>query len=133
MCGIVGITGKKNCIPQIISGLKALEYRGYDFSGLACIEKNKLRYNKSIGKISNLTNKLNKQKFYCNIAIGHTRWATHGKPNYNNTHPFLKAHCALVHNGIIENYEELISKFFLNEKNIKSETDSEIIAEVFNY
>ena len=132
MCGIVGITSSHNCIPDIISGLKSLEYRGYDSSGLAIINDNKLKCKKTTGKILNLSSMINFDEFKGSTAIGHTRWATHGKPNKVNTHPFLKQNCALVHNGIIENYEELLKRFSINRKNIKSETDSEIAAEVYN-
>ncbi len=132
MCGIVGIVSKNNCISKILKGLKSLEYRGYDSSGLACIENNEFKYIKSVGKISNLSKKIKIKNFNSNISIGHTRWATHGKPSIKNTHPFIKKNCALVHNGIIENYEELIKKYSINKKKIKSQTDTEIAAEVFN-
>ena len=132
MCGIVGIASKDNCIPDLLSGLKTLEYRGYDSSGIACNTNNQLNYQKSEGKISSLINKLEKNKLHGNTAIAHTRWATHGKPSLVNTHPFVKENCALVHNGIIENYEELVSMHSLIKKNIKSDTDTEVIAEVYN-
>jgi len=132
MCGIVGIASDNNCIPALLSGLQALEYRGYDSSGIASSINNHLTYQKSIGKISNLIDKLNNKKLQGNTAIAHTRWATHGKPILVNAHPFVKENCALVHNGIIENHEELINIHSLNRKNIQSETDTEVIAEIYN-
>ena len=132
MCGIVGIVGRKNCIKEIISGLYALEYRGYDSSGLALIKNNKFEFSKNIGKISNLEKGVKKNKLSGNIVIAHTRWATHGRPSINNSHPFIKQNCALVHNGIIENYEDLIKYHSINKKNLKSDTDSEVIAEIYN-
>ena len=132
MCGIVGIASDNNCIPALLSGLQALEYRGYDSSGLASNIDNHLAHQKSIGKISNLIDKLNNEELQGNTAIAHTRWATHGKPTLVNTHPFVKENCALVHNGIIENHEELINIHSLNRKNIQSETDTEVIAEIYN-
>ena len=101
MCGIVGIASNQDCIQNIISGLKALEYRGYDSSGIAIAEKNTLSFQKSVGKISALENKLDLHKLNSGTAIGHTRWATHGKPSEINSHPFVKDNCALVHNCII--------------------------------
>jgi len=132
MCGIVGIASKNDCIHEIISGLHSLEYRGYDSSGLALIENNELEYIKDIGKIDNLEKKIKKNKLVGNTVIAHTRWATHGKPSIKNSHPFIKQNCALVHNGIIENYEDLISHYSINKKNLKSDTDSEVIAEIYN-
>jgi len=132
MCGIVGIVSRNDCIKEIITGLHSLEYRGYDSSGVATIKNNQFKYNKDIGKISNLEKNVKKNKLRGNIAIAHTRWATHGKPSIKNSHPFIKENCALVHNGIIENYEELIKYYSINEKNLNSDTDSEVIAEIYN-
>ena len=117
MCGIVGISSNKDCIQNIISGLKALEYRGYDSSGIAIADNNILSFQKSVGKISELENKLYLYKPRGSIAIGHTRWATHGKPSEINCHPFVKDNCALVHNGIIENFDELIKSYSLDSNN----------------
>ena len=130
MCGIVGIASKNDCVKGIIAGLYSLEYRGYDSSGIATLNDNLFANKKSIGKISRLENAIIKDKISGNLGIGHTRWATHGKPTLNNCHPFIKNNCALVHNGIIENFEELVKTFALDETCIKSETDSEIIAEI---
>ena len=130
MCGIVGIASENDCVKGIIKGLYSLEYRGYDSSGIATLNDNLFASKKSIGKISRLENAIIKDKIQGNLGIGHTRWATHGKPTLNNCHPFIKNNCALVHNGIIENFEELVKIFALNETCIKSETDSEIIAEI---
>ena len=132
MCGIVGIASDSNCIPALLSGLQALEYRGYDSSGIASILNNRLVHQKSVGKISHLVDKLNSEEIQGNTAIAHTRWATHGKPSLVNAHPFVKENCAMVHNGIIENHEELINIHALNKKNIQSATDTEVIAEVYN-
>ena len=109
MCGIVGIASKNDCIDNIISGLYSLEYRGYDSSGLATIKNNHFEYNKNIGKISNLEKSVKNNKLSGDVVIAHTRWATHGKPSIKNCHPFIKDNCVLVHNGIIENYTDLIN------------------------
>lgn len=132
MCGIVGIASNNNCIPTLLSRLQALEYRGYDSSGIANSNDNHLDYKKSTGKISNLVNKLQTKDFRGNTAIAHTRWATHGKPSLPNAHPFVKENCALVHNGIIENHVELIKRYSVNKNNLESETDTEVIAEIYN-
>ena len=107
MCGIIGYIGKeKKAINVLLNGLKSLEYRGYDSAGIAIATDNKINIIKSPGKIINLEEKIGTEK-ESNIGIGHTRWATHGEPNLKNSHPHRSGNVTLVHNGIIENYEEL--------------------------
>ncbi len=135
MCGIVAYKGHKNCHPILLNGLKRLEYRGYDSAGIACINSNdKLVVTKRKGKVSKLESALSKSEIY-NLGIAHTRWATHGKPNQPNAHPHLdqSRKIALVHNGIIENYDPI--KKFLLSKNIKfkSETDTEVLVQLIGY
>ena len=126
MCGITGYVGKnKKAIPVIISGLESLEYRGYDSAGIAYIKDNKLNIIKEQGKIINLKNKLD-LNCESNLGIGHTRWATHGKPNEVNSHPHHVGKIALVHNGIIENYQELKEELTNIGYEFKSETDTEV-------
>ena len=131
MCGIIGYRGKQNALPIILNGLKNLEYRGYDSSGIAFQKNNKIEIIKKEGKICNLESILPND--VSNIAIGHTRWATHGEATSINAHPHNVGKITLVHNGIIENYQEL--KSFLIEKDykFKSETDTEIITGIIDY
>ncbi len=130
MCGIVGYIGKRPAKSIILESLKRLEYRGYDSSGVALLENGKIEIIRSTGKLLNLANKLSQIPSSANIGIGHTRWATHGKPTEENAHPHRSKHLALVHNGIIENYVEL--KESLTEKGYEfsSETDTEVIAHI---
>ena len=105
MCGIVAYVGNQNAIPIIIQGLKRLEYRGYDSTGIAYIKNNKLILNKKACKVNGLSESIGK-KLKSNIGIGHTRWATHGAPSDENAHPHLSndGNLAIIHNGVIENY-----------------------------
>lgn len=135
MCGIVGYVGEKNAQDFLVSGLKRLEYRGYDSAGIVTIkdtggEKGEATLIRAKGKISNLEEKLAKNKREDKIGIGHTRWATHGEPSETNAHPHQAGYIYLVHNGIIENYKEL--KEHLTEHEFKSETDSEVLAALIN-
>ncbi|MFT6333021.1 MAG: glucosamine--fructose-6-phosphate aminotransferase (isomerizing) [Lentimonas sp.] len=128
MCGIVGIISQKNIVPEILEGLKKMEYRGYDSAGISLIKAGQINTLKKKGKIVNLEAEVAENKnFSGNIAIGHTRWATHGKPSSENSHPHTSENVSVVHNGIIENYQELKEK--LEKENCKflSETDSEVI------
>ena len=134
MCGIIGYTGnKKKAKEYIISGLKNLEYRGYDSAGIALTEGNKINLYKSRGKISNLEDSIKQKEFNSSTGIGHTRWATHGEPNETNAHPHKCGKVTIVHNGIIENYIELRKK--LESKGVKfnSETDTEVACAYINY
>ncbi len=132
MCGIVGYIGPKEKKEILLEGLQELEYRGYDSAGIAVIEGNKLHDYKAIGKLENLRNKTKAYESEgFGISIGHTRWATHGKPTELNAHPHLGAYSYVVHNGIIENYQEL--KTELQNEGIKflSQTDTETIVHLF--
>ena len=132
MCGIIGYVGKENAKDVIISGLHALEYRGYDSSGIAYNTHNKIKIVKMEGKVANLEKELSKNSEISHIGIGHTRWATHGKPNEINAHPHKVGITTLVHNGIIENYIELknkLSEFY----EFKSETDTEVACALIDY
>ncbi|MDP8221600.1 MAG: glutamine--fructose-6-phosphate transaminase (isomerizing) [Candidatus Stygibacter frigidus] len=137
MCGIVGYIGKKNAIPIIIEGLKRLEYRGYDSAGLAIInDKRQLEVFKQKGKIVALERIMPQaQRTFSNIGIGHTRWATHGKPNTINAHPHTCSQnkIALVHNGIIENYIALKTKLIDHGYSFDSETDTEVLAKLIGF
>jgi glucosamine--fructose-6-phosphate aminotransferase (isomerizing) len=130
MCGIVGYIGKNNAVDVVFKGLKKLEYRGYDSAGLAVFVDKKLKIKKSVGKLCNLGAMLKKNPLNSNIGIGHTRWATHGRPSKKNAHPHIDStkSVAVVHNGIIENYCELRAKFNGKIQEFKSETDTEVIA-----
>jgi glucosamine--fructose-6-phosphate aminotransferase (isomerizing) len=132
MCGIIGYVGKDNAKDIIISGLYALEYRGYDSSGIAYNVKDKIKIVKMEGKVANLEKKLKEISDFPHTAIGHTRWATHGKPNEVNAHPHKVGMTTLVHNGIIENYLELKNKLS-SIYNYKSETDTEVACALIDY
>ena len=134
MCGIIGYTGTREVAKILIKGLSRLEYRGYDSAGVAILDRDKLYIRKKQGKLSVLSNELKKNPLKGNAGVGHTRWATHGVPNDINAHPHLdeKTQIAIVHNGIIENYQGL--KKTLQKKGYKftSDTDSEVIAHLIS-
>ena len=131
MCGIVGYIGNGNAQDFLVSGLKRLEYRGYDSAGIVTLsEDGKATYLRAQGKIDNLEKKLAESKRNDKVGIGHTRWATHGEPSERNAHPHRAGKIFLVHNGIIENYKEL--KATLSDFEFKSETDTEVLAALIN-
>ncbi|MBC7321418.1 glutamine--fructose-6-phosphate transaminase (isomerizing) [bacterium] len=129
MCGIVGYLGKKKAVPILIDNLKRLEYRGYDSAGVAVIKDSSLVVEKSVGKLSKLESIVMPKDYSSTIGVGHTRWATHGKPSDINAHPHTdcKGEIALVHNGIIENYLELKEELISRGHKFLSETDTEVI------
>ncbi|OHB84907.1 MAG: glutamine--fructose-6-phosphate aminotransferase [Planctomycetes bacterium RIFCSPHIGHO2_02_FULL_38_41] len=130
MCGIVGYIGQKEAVKVLIDGLKRLEYRGYDSAGLAFIKNGDLGCIKAVGKIVELEKKLNGNITHTNMGIAHTRWATHGAPTFENAHPHIdcKSEIAVVHNGIIENYDYLKTKLKREGHIFRSETDTEVLA-----
>ena len=135
MCGIVGYIGEKKACPILLTGLTALEYRGYDSAGIASIEDDKICVMKDKGRVSNLNNIRGINKLSGTVGIAHTRWATHGKPSKENAHPHMdnSETFAVVHNGIIENYTEL--RKFLTDNGYKflSQTDTEVIPNLIHY
>ena len=129
MCGIIGYVGRSTAMPIIIEGLKRMEYRGYDSAGIALIENGHLELRRNIGKIKDLVNKLHNEDFKSTTGLGHTRWATHGRPTEENAHPHVDCtgKFVLVHNGIIENYLPLKEELLKNGHIFKSDTDTEVI------
>ena len=128
MCGIVGYIGTKEASDILLDGLKRLEYRGYDSAGIAIIDSKKIEVRRSIGKLVNLEQKVHSHPVKGHIGIGHTRWATHGRPSEENAHPHIEAGVAVVHNGIIENYLPLKEALQKQGAVFKSETDTEVLA-----
>ena len=128
MCGIVGGVAQRNIIPILIEGLKRLEYRGYDSAGLAVIENQTIYRKRELGKVKGLEDLIKLEPIQGTVGIAHTRWATHGKPSTQNAHPHIsKDTIAVVHNGIIENHEQLRSELKANDFVFTSETDTEVI------
>lgn len=131
MCGIVGYAGNKNALNKILTGLKSLEYRGYDSAGVAYIKDNKIKIIKKEGPIKNLEEKIDYNE-ETSIGISHTRWATHGEANDINSHPHRQGKITLVHNGIIENYDELKKELTTRGYVFKTSTDTEVATAVID-
>lgn len=128
MCGIVGILGRAHVADQLIEALSRLEYRGYDSAGVATLEGHQLERRRAEGKLKNLETRLRGNPLSGHTGIGHTRWATHGKPNECNAHPHMTDNVAVVHNGIIENFRELRAELERNGAEFASDTDTEVVA-----
>ena len=127
MCGIIGIVSRKDITVSLVESLKRLEYRGYDSAGIATIEDGVIKRRRAKGKIKNLTATISKSPISGKTGIGHTRWATHGVPNKKNAHPHATKNVAIVHNGIIENFQELRAGLFKRGCQLDSDTDTELI------
>ncbi|KMQ82118.1 glucosamine--fructose-6-phosphate aminotransferase, partial [Lasius niger] len=133
MCGICAIVGKSNVIPELVEGLRRLEYRGYDSAGIAILDENgKIQKCKASGKLNALEEKLSETKLSGTTGIGHTRWATHGAPVSKNAHPHHVGSVAVVHNGIIENYQQLKEMLEAQGSIFETETDTEVVAHLID-
>lgn len=134
MCGIVGYVGARDAQPIVIEGLQKLEYRGYDSAGIAMVEQGVVRVTRAKGKLSALREQLEKVKHRepAYLGLGHTRWATHGKPSEENSHPHTAGRVSIIHNGIVENYAQLRDELALTGATFLSETDTEIAAHLIN-
>ena len=132
MCGIVGYVGPRPCVDLIVGGLRRLEYRGYDSAGVAAVGPGGLDIRRSKGKLQNLVERLKVEPLSGTTGIGHTRWATHGRPSDENAHPHRHGGVAVVHNGIIENHLELKAALQARGHKFSSETDTEIFAHLIS-
>ena len=132
MCGIVGGVAERNIINILIEGLTRLEYRGYDSAGVALINQGQVLRERRVGKVVNLEQAVNEANIEGSLGIAHTRWATHGKPTENNAHPHISGTVAVVHNGIIENYQELKDDLEALGYVFTSQTDTEVVAHLIN-
>jgi len=130
MCGIVGIIGPKAVATDLVDALRRLEYRGYDSAGIATVENGHLQRRRAEGKLRNLESRLLKEPLNGHTGIGHTRWATHGRPTERNAHPHMNAQVSVVHNGIIENFRELKNELVAKGHAFESDTDTEVIVHV---
>ena len=133
MCGIVGMVGNQAVANPMLRAMRRLEYGGYDSAGIATLEEGRLYRCRAPGKLHNLEEKIQRQPLYGHIGIGHTRWATHGKPTERNAHPHSGEHVALVHNGIIENYRELREEVEDRGQSFASDTDSEAVVHLVDW
>lgn len=133
MCGICGVVGHQNATPLVVEALRRLEYRGYDSAGIASLVDGQISRRRAPGKLDNLQALLDVQPLTGVTAIGHTRWATHGLPNEANAHPHATGRVAIVHNGIIENYEELKAEMLAVGRQFTSETDTECVAQLVDF
>ncbi|HEY3291629.1 MAG TPA: glutamine--fructose-6-phosphate aminotransferase, partial [Anaerolineae bacterium] len=141
MCGIVGYVGSRDAASIIVGGLRKLEYRGYDSAGIALLENGRIRVERAVGKLANLETRLAAQRTgtlttsdTLQLGVGHTRWATHGKPSERNAHPHknMDGTVAVVHNGIIENYAELKRELLADGVVFNSDTDTEVIVHLLD-
>jgi glucosamine--fructose-6-phosphate aminotransferase (isomerizing) len=130
MCGIIGIIGKAPVTPLLVEALKRLEYRGYDSAGVATLVNGHIERRRAEGKLVNLEARLGIEPLAGTIGIGHTRWATHGKPSERNAHPIATSRVAIVHNGIIENFQELKDELLAEGRRFESDTDTEVVAQL---
>ncbi|GBR10553.1 glutamine--fructose-6-phosphate transaminase (isomerizing) [Asaia siamensis] len=133
MCGICGVVGHRNATPLIVEALRRLEYRGYDSAGIASLVDGQISRRRAAGKLDHLQAVLDVQPLAGVTAIGHTRWATHGLPNETNAHPHATDRVAIVHNGIIENYEELKAEMQAVGRQFTSDTDTECVAQLVDF
>src|SRR5690242_7176701 len=127
MCGIVGILGSKPVANDLVDALRRLEYRGYDSAGVATVENGHLDRRRAEGKLRNLESRLLTEPLSGHTGIGHTRWATHGRPTERNAHPHMSAKVSVVHNGIIENYRELKAELTKRGHTFETDTDTEAV------
>jgi glucosamine--fructose-6-phosphate aminotransferase (isomerizing) len=132
MCGIVGYVGPREASPIVVGGLRKLEYRGYDSAGLAAVTDHHVEVRRCVGKLDNLATSLREQPLHGTPGIGHTRWATHGRPSEQNAHPHRAGKVVLIHNGIIENYLELRAALESRGRTMLSETDTEVISHLID-
>ena len=130
MCGIIGIIGKAPVTPLLVDALKRLEYRGYDSAGVATLVNGHIDRRRAEGKLHRLEERLAREPLPGTIGIGHTRWATHGKPSERNAHPIATDRVAIVHNGIIENFQELKDELLAEGRCFESDTDTEVVAQL---
>ena len=128
MCGIVGGTSERNILPILVEGLRRLEYRGYDSAGVAFKKNGTISITKNKGRVEQLAKKLNLKENQSNLGIAHTRWATHGIPSEKNAHPHVSKNIFVVHNGIIENHNELKAQLKAEGIRFSTQTDTEVIA-----
>ena len=132
MCGIIGYVGHREAAPVLMQGLKRLEYRGYDSAGVAIFNGGGIEVRRSVGKLSNLDQLLREQPVHGSVGMGHTRWATHGRPSEANAHPHRAGKVVVIHNGIIENYLELRQELSAKGRTFSSETDTEVISHLID-
>jgi glucosamine--fructose-6-phosphate aminotransferase (isomerizing) len=132
MCGIVGYVGHRAADGVLLDGLRKLEYRGYDSAGVATLDGGAIRISRAVGKLDNLAAKIAKEPHAGSTGIGHTRWATHGRPSEQNAHPHRSGEVVVIHNGIIENYVEIRERLIADGRTIASETDTEVISHLID-